>query len=284
MSRLFDRYVVVDWSGASTPVRGANGIWIESLLHDGERSRSNPPTRAQATAALIAALAESSAAGERVLIGLDISFGWPAGFAQVVTGDAHWRTLWARLADEIEDDENNRHNAFAWAAAANDRFPKPGPFWGDPYRGRRPPAPPPLKRFAYGAPAEWRRCERFMSGAKSGWQMAYAGAVGAQSLLGVPRLAQIRAACPASRVWPLETGWGPVETKAGDIIIAELYLSLFAESGEPDMVKDARQVRGAAQSLAGMDAAGDLAPLFESARPSVRAVVEGEEGWTLGAP
>jgi hypothetical protein len=34
MSRLFDAYIMVDWSAASKPVTGKNSIWIGILAKD----------------------------------------------------------------------------------------------------------------------------------------------------------------------------------------------------------------------------------------------------------
>lgn len=47
-------------------------------------------------------------AGERVLVGLDFPYGYPAGFAAMlgVAGEP-WRGVWAYLERCIEDDERN---------------------------------------------------------------------------------------------------------------------------------------------------------------------------------
>jgi hypothetical protein len=52
----FDAYVMVDWSGASVPVRGADSIWIACARRRGRgleiHEPVNPPTRALAAAHL----------------------------------------------------------------------------------------------------------------------------------------------------------------------------------------------------------------------------------------
>src|SRR5437762_12862436 len=78
--RLFDTYVIVDWSAASQPKTGRDSIWICRLGADGE-SFCNPPTRHAAKGLLADMLAGASARGERVVVGFDFPFGYPAGFA-----------------------------------------------------------------------------------------------------------------------------------------------------------------------------------------------------------
>ena len=50
MARLFESYVMVDWSAASKPATGADSIWIGALTPDSRLKlafkASNPPTRA----------------------------------------------------------------------------------------------------------------------------------------------------------------------------------------------------------------------------------------------
>ena len=52
MARLFDAYIMVDWSAASKPVTGANSIWIGVLAKDArlkfQFTAANPDTRLKA--------------------------------------------------------------------------------------------------------------------------------------------------------------------------------------------------------------------------------------------
>ena len=34
MARLFDAYIIVDWSAAGKPAQGANSVWIGALARD----------------------------------------------------------------------------------------------------------------------------------------------------------------------------------------------------------------------------------------------------------
>jgi precorrin-8X/cobalt-precorrin-8 methylmutase len=108
MPALFDTYVIVDWSAASQPKTGRDSIWICRLGRDRE-SVSNPPTRHAAKGMLADMLAGASERGERVLLGFDFPFGYPAGFAaRLGLAGTPWRALWDEIAGLLHDNENNR--------------------------------------------------------------------------------------------------------------------------------------------------------------------------------
>src|SRR5262249_40042088 len=132
----------VDWSGASVPVRGADSIWIAHARTSGSgleiREPVNTPTRALAAAHLADIIDTHIAAGERVLVGFDFAFGYPAGFPRALrlrgTFPA-WRRMWAELSERVMDRDDNGNNRFAVAAALNQRLGRgPGPFWNCPAR------------------------------------------------------------------------------------------------------------------------------------------------------
>ena len=127
------------------------------------------------------------------------------------------------------------------------------------------------------------------TGAKTVWQLAYAGSVGSQMLLGLPALKRLtrdpRIAGRAA-IWPFETG---LRTPDAPAVIAEVYPSLLRDEvrawqhdGE---ILDSAQVRVNAEAFARLDAGGGLAPLFAGApdlTPAERRIVEKEEAWILG--
>ncbi|MDA3007897.1 MAG: cobalamin biosynthesis protein CbiG, partial [Actinomycetota bacterium] len=80
--RLFDRYVMVDWSAASSPRLGRDSIWIaERTAGTAATAPVNIPTRAAAMAALTDLVMTTG--DERVLIGFDFTFGYPTGTADL---------------------------------------------------------------------------------------------------------------------------------------------------------------------------------------------------------
>ena len=84
----FDRILIADWSasGALSPARPcADAIWLGETSAQGSQTRYYR-SRATAEAAIAGAIADAKAAGARLLIGCDFPFGYPQGFAQMLTG------------------------------------------------------------------------------------------------------------------------------------------------------------------------------------------------------
>jgi molybdopterin molybdotransferase len=277
---IFDRIAILDWSAASTPSPARpspDAIWI-SIAEGGETYHR---TRADAMDRLAALVTETLARGERLLIGADFPFAYPAGFAAALTGRPLALSLWDWLAAHVADAPDNRNNRFALAAAINARFPGIGPFWGRPATLDLPDLPE-RGRDRQGHPFPERRAvEALVPTAQPCWKLYTTGSVGSQALLGIRALARLRRAYPGqAAVWPFED-W----TRA-PVVLAEVYPSLLAGAVRRHMatdaalIKDAVQVRLLARALARLDAQGALAPLFTvDAAPGVLA----EQGWILGA-
>lgn len=278
----FDSVAVVDWSAASRPRTGRDSIWI-ALARGGEVGSENPPTRRAAEARLERLVAETLERGERLLIGVDFAFGFPAGFAGALTGRSEALAVWEWLARHLEDDARNRNNRFQLAAAVNGAFPGTGPFWFRPVGVDLPGLPVKgLSREGHGL-AELRATEARAPGAQSVWKLGGAGSVGSQALTGLPVLWRLRAGF-AGRVaaWPLE------EWRRAPIVLAEVFPSLLRAEiaalrpgaqlgGGP--VTDEVQVRLLAATLSRLADEELLAPLFEP--PGDPALLV-EEGWILG--
>jgi precorrin-8X/cobalt-precorrin-8 methylmutase len=286
--RLFDRIVVVDWSAASTPKRGADSIWIAEV-GDVDCTLDNVPTRRQA----LDVMADASIAGRRTLLAVDFSLGYPAGTAAALGLDGTpWRSMWALLGVEIDDDDRNRNNRFDVAARLNGRFAhsngtRAGPFWGCPptRADERLTMTKPARDERW--PGEYRTVERRLRALGkrpfSSWQLSGVGAVGSQSLMGIAILAALcERLAGALAVWPFTTGLC-VPDPAVPLVVAEVWPSLWPVDIPPGMVKDAAQVESTAARLRRMDESGQLAAAFSpSVPPAVSAAVCHEEGWTLG--
>lgn len=277
----FDQVIVLDWSAAGTPKRGKDSIWIGHATATGVTAE-NIATRLAAESRLATLIDAALAANQRLLIAADFAFGAPLGLTQTLTGHPHALALWDWLAARITDTDQNATNYRAIAAQMNAPFSGDGPFWGNGQKHETPglprtkPAHPPEL-------AEYRRAE--LAGRESGlwpktlWQLAGAGAVGAQSLTGIPMLHRLRARHPAkTAVWPLE----PSET--APVVIAEAYLSLLAPevraATQNGMVQDEAQTRLHAQAFLNLAKSGGLTPLMAPDHP---AEILQSEGWYLGA-
>jgi precorrin-8X/cobalt-precorrin-8 methylmutase len=294
---IFDAYVMVDWSAASTPRTGADSIWIHLREGEGGEVRErywNPPTRTGAMALLGDILSDLVARDRVVLVGFDFAFGYPAGFAaHLHRRHADWRAVWRELANRIEDDANNANNRFRIAAELNERISGEGfPFWSCPEAAVGPTlATTKLRKSDEASLAAFRLTERAGAGPKSVWQLFGAGSVGSQTLLGIAHLERLRRHPwleDRVRVWPFETGLLTMERPTTDgwrVLLAEVYPSMLPDQPDEGGVKDQRQVRRLARHFARLDRQGRLGPLFAGpagATAEERARIEQEEGWILG--
>jgi precorrin-8X/cobalt-precorrin-8 methylmutase len=290
---MFDTFVIVDWSAASQPKTGRDSIWICAVDRDGtKRLLENPDTRHKAKNLLGGLLSDATARGERVLLGFDFPFGYPAGFAKRLglNTTPPWRAVWDEIAGCVGDQENNKNDRFQVAAELNRRVSNGAfPFWGCPvgfsheFLGPRHHGRHDAEQLA-----EKRLIDHWMVGAQPCWKLAYTGSVGSQSLTGIPVVRQLRdepgwadRAC----IWPFETGLSTPDE--AQIVFAEVWPSWWrrdirADYGPPN---DRAQVRTVAALFAAANRAGGLAAWF-AGDPNLtadqRRQVETEEAWTLG--
>ncbi|MFM8311210.1 MAG: cobalamin biosynthesis protein CbiG [Ilumatobacteraceae bacterium] len=290
----FERFVIVDWSAASSPVTGADSIWsVTKDARIGDGQVVNHPTRADARHHLIDVLTTSP--GTRTLLGIDVSLGYPAGFAARTGIDEAttppWLATWQHLAASLDDDRRNRNNRWQVAADLNRRLGTPH-FWGAPaaHAGPHLTRTKPARTVAHlpDLRAAEARLARLGHRPFSIWQLLGVGSVGSQSLTAIPVMHHLRThplLVDRCAVWPFETGL--CLPARPDIVITEVWPSSLDQAlidAESHPVKDARQVMALARLLAAEQAAGSLAAWFEpnSGDDLDAAAVIAEEGWTLG--
>jgi len=298
VARLFNAYVIVDWSAASKPTTGADSIWIGVLKRD-VRFRftfesHNPATRKEAEALIGAILDDRAKHRERTLLGFDFALGFPRGLAAglKLPSDAPWLSVWNQIDRMVTDKADNTNNRFAVGSEINRRLTGgPFPFWGCPPRDTLTTLQP-KKLRAHGPDdlPEFRYAEEAAKGAASVWKLYYNGSVGGQAILGIPVARRLKLARgDRLKVWPYETGWKAMSENdlAGvEVVMAEVYPSLIKPAAVAGEVRDLTQVRGLAEHLAKLDEAGKLAAQFgpDKATPlEIVAEAEREEGWILGA-
>lgn len=300
---LFDRYIAVDWSANNGPKRGPDSIWIGEWGPSGPVPSRNLPTRAAAMADLEQTLLSARARGERILLGFDFAFGFPSGTARTLSQPAPppasptlplagrageggdppqpWQSLWSLLSTLVEDTDQNLSNRFEVAEALNRAGAR---FWGHPHGRTYTHLTPKKPLAAHGLP-ERRAVEAHLSGPQPVWKLTGVGAVGSQTLLGIPRLEALRrhpVLGPHIAVWPFESDFERRLDRP--ILLAEIYPSLFAPT--PGIVpRDRAQVETCVARYAGFDAAGALATFLAAPAgldPARRAVALSEEGWIAG--
>lgn len=264
---MFNRVVIVDWSARSSPSPArpsADAIWV------GEAGAGEIYHRTRALAeADIADRIAALPVGQRMLVGFDFPFAYPAGFAAALGCDGPLE-VWDWLAVRIVDRSDNTNNRFETAATLNRMFPGVGPFWGRPDVVDLPALPAKGSlRHGHGLP-ERRAVEREVPTAQPVWKLFTTGSVGSQALLGLPVLSRLRR-LPGVSVWPFEP--------LGRVVLAEVWPSLLAArvaAEQGNEIKDRVQVRVLARGLMRLARNGRLAPLFDV--PDVAR----EEGWILG--
>lgn len=274
----FDTIVMVDWSAAArAPRRPKADSIFAAVARDG---RVDPACylghRLEAEAWLDDLFVAERRAGRRVLAGFDFPFGYPRGFARALTGRPDPFAVWDWLDARIEDAPTG-NNRFEVAGAINARFPGIGPFWGNGTRRDIPHLPRKGRARTANPFPERRAVEERHRGAFTLWQLSGAGAVGSQTLMGLPVLARLRRRfCADLAVWPFER---PV----GGIVLAEVWPSLLAPAVAAELaaaggIKDARQVEVLARAVSALSPQ-DLARVMDVSDTALAS----EEGWILGS-
>jgi hypothetical protein len=314
MSRLFDAYLMVDWSAKNglSPARPSpDAVWIAAGEADDRTPRARYfRSRMAGIAHVTRLLSRWTSEGRRVLVGFDLPYGYPVGFARWLDGSPEvpaWRKTWDAISSRYEDNERNENNRFAVASELNamcgaDSF---GPFWCAPAAQVTKTLPPKMKgyvEFPYLMPdgstvSDLRICDaRFR---KAGlnihtcWHLLGTGSVGGQGLAGIPHVAALRdhrSFGEYSRVWPFETGFTsePVGSQAPAIVHAEIWPRVAESLMNPrTRIKDRAQVVSVIEWARRLDDAGELGTWF--AAPSDlsetdAAIAIEEEGWILGTP
>ncbi len=298
MARLFNAYVMVDWSAAAKPTTGADSIWIGVIKRD-VRFRfafeaHNPATRKEAEALIGAIVDDRTKQRERVLLGFDFALGFPRGLAAGLSlpGDAPWLAVWNQIDKMVTDKADNTNNRFGVASEINRRLTGgPFPFWGCPPRDALTTLQPKRTR-AHGPDdiPEFRHAELAAKGAASVWKLYYNGSVGGQTILGIPAARRLKLARGERlKVWPFETGWKALAERDlddVDVVMAEIYPSLVKPAPVAGEVKDLTQVRTIAEHFSRLDEQGKLGAAFgpgKETAPDVVVDAQHEEGWILGA-
>lgn len=300
MARLFDAYIIADWTAAETRKLGDQSVWIGVAKRDVRfrlyTETHNVATRAEGEALIASLLADHRRRGDRVLLGFDFNFGYPTGTAERLKLDgAPWQAMWKFIAVNVVDKADNINNRYQVAAKINRLMTdQPWPMWGAPAKQAqrwltttKPPAGSGADIPEFRATEDAARKGKLQP--KSVWQMHGAGAVGGQTLVGIPMVRRLLESLgDAGAVWPFSTGWRALDTADVEplsTLIVEVWPSLFDARPEGGEFKDQAQVRVTAEAFAQMDEAGDLSKVFappKSATPERIAQVEGEEGWILG--
>ena len=284
---------MVDWSASATPKMGKDSIWLCIGNHLGPSVPENLSTRDQAVERIVEITLECVESSRRVLIGFDFAFGYPIGFGTrawpEIQGEP-WVKVWKGLLGEVKGDtqaKGNGFDRFAFAQKLNERVAggggKAGPFWGCPVKsnwiGPKKPIPFPLNL------GRLRVTERQISGVQETWKLYAPGSVGSQTLLGIPRVADLRFNHfkDISEVWPFESGFS---TGSKQVVFAEIWPGIVngavtQKERNRQEVRDALQVESMVEWCIRQDDLGRLGGWLSPEVGDPDKVVS-EEGWILG--
>lgn len=281
---LFTHALAVDWSANNKPNRGQNSIWVA----EAGQQAVNIFTRHACLNYLKARILRALETDERLIIGLDFAFGYPAGISKIITGQADWQTLWSYIAAQITDTPKNESNRFEVGGHLNACIGLgDGPFWGHPWQHKNRYAQ--LDMYApKDLPPSFqdkRIVETRMPKAQSTFKLSGIGSVGSQTLLGIAalhRLISNKEIGPHIAVWPFETHLSGNFSKP--ITLAEIYPSAHNVDYSLHKTPDAAQVMSVARDLSQWNRTGALEDKLSAFGLSdcQRALVIKEEGWILG--
>ena len=265
----FDRVLIVDWSGGNDrgPRPKADAIWAAFNDTPAEYFRHRQAFETW----LMTVLEAEIDAGHRVFLGFDFPFGLPEGMAKPITGQDDPFAFWNWVTERVEDTPK-RNNRFDVGADANRAFEGVGPFWGNGL-ARDIDGLPRKGRSRTAQVTERRLAEADAKGAFPVWQLAGAGSVGSQMLMGLPVLQRLRLKFGDDiSIWPFDAHDTAVK-------VVEVWPSLTVRSQAPEgMVKDAWQVETVARQIAALSPREQYDLLYEDIPDAARA----EEGWIFG--
>lgn len=301
MPRLFDSFIMVNWSAASKPTTGKDSIWIGALVTDARLRltfrASNPATREEAYRQLQELLTRLTNRGDRIFLGFGFPLGFPEGTAKQLglKGGLGWEAMRDFLNKEMKDKPDNTNNRFALASRMNRKISDgPFPFWGCPKRDELTTlSVKKAREHDSGDMKEYRRTETAMIKKKLArpqpiWKIAYAGAVGGQAMTGIPIVHKLRSDFESLRVWPFELPLEALTEETLDgltIVAAEVFPSMLAQKTSGTEIRDEAQVRIMAEHIADLDEKNQLSGLFEGPEKGSKAAknaISSEEGWIFG--
>lgn len=260
-TRLFDRYIGIDYSGAKLPVSGLPGLRVyESGGEENPVEVLAPVGRSKhwSRQGIAHWLVEQLRQPARTIVGIDHGFSFPIAYFDRHGLVHDWSAFvddfcahWPADCDVVSVEDVRRGRAGNGAARLGD--------------------------------SKWKRRMELRAGAaKSVFHFDVQGSVAKSTHAGLPWLRFIRASLgDRAHFWPFD-GWEPV---AGRSVIAEVYPSLW--SGQYERARrsaDQHDAWSVAKWLAQADGDGALRACFEPRLTDAERAIASVEGWILGLP
>ena len=255
---LFERYVGIDYSGATTSTDSLKGLRVfASTPFAPPREVQPPPSpRRYWTRREIAEwLARELASGVRTLVGIDHGFSFPIKYFEKYQLALDWPAFLDDFQRHWPTDEDNLYVDFI----------RDGPHGNGKARTGN---------------SKWRRITEVRTGGKSVFHFDCQGSVAKSTHAGIPWLRYLRNRLGAkAHFWPFD-GWDPGDTKS---VIAEVYPRLWKGLFDvPGLTPDQQDAYSAAAWMRREDQAGSLPQCFSPGLSEEEEKVARIEGWILG--
>jgi hypothetical protein len=258
MSRAFERYIGIDYSGAETCVSSLKELRVYMADLSGEPQEIGPPpsprrywTRKAIALWLVDRLSEKP----RTVVGIDHGFSFPLKYFERYALPLDWRTFLSDFQRHWPTDEDHTCVDFVRDGVSGSGAARLGD-------------------------SRWRRITEVRAGAKSVFHFDVPGSVAKSTHAGIPWLLFVRAHT-GERVhfWPFD-GWQITALKSA---IVEAYPALcshsFPRNGRSSDQQDAYAVT---KWLRECDRNGSIEEFFQPSLTDHERKVAEVEGWILG--
>ncbi len=257
----FDRYVGIDYSGATTPTSSLRGLRIYGATPETSPVEIPPPpsSRKYWTRRGIAEwLVERLSEDVPTLVGIDHGFSFPLRYFEVHRLEPDWQAFLDDFQHHWPTDGDKTYVDFVRDGSVGHGAARSGN-------------------------ARWRRLTEERAGsAKSVFHFDVPGSVAKSTHAGIPWLRHLRRQVEERvHFWPFD-GW---EIPAGRSALVEVYPSLWSRSFvREDRTPDQHDAFAVAAWMRRADLDGSLGSFLDpSLTPTERAVAQ-VEGWILGIP
>lgn len=258
MTKLFERYIGIDYSGAKTPTSSLKGLRVSMADRTGPPVEVQPPpsprkywTRRGVAEWLVERLNEKAAS----LVGIDHSFSFPLRYFEIHHLPPDWQEFLDDFCRHWPTDKDHTYVDFVRDGVCGNGAGRCGN-------------------------SRWRRIAEERAGAKSVFHFDVPGSVAKSTHAGLPWLRHIRRhAGRRVHFWPFD-GWN---IPAGRSVIAEVYPSLWCRSFDKEgRTPDQHDAYSAAEWMRRADTDGTLSDYFSPKLPPAERAVAQVEGWIMG--
>lgn len=281
----FDAFIAIDFSGSKHPYLQRKYIAFAETDH----GLTNPIvktgfTRSNTISFLVERLGYHNMQGNRILLGFDFCYSFPAGFwAALTNSQENWAKVTKGIAEGVSGlpaiIEEPQSNARLWADSANKNITESlsspsGPFWGANFSQAKDP-----RFFSRCIPPfqQYRLVEYRLPGCKSIFKIGGQGSVGLQSLCGIPLLERLQSLCLERGIplhaWPFE-GWNPTKNN----VLVEWYPAIH----NAGLKSDKNDAVACVEWAKSEDAQGTLTRYFHPDLSLTEKTQAEFEGWVLG--